>query len=92
MGDTVLNKEGEVTDTSLRKEIFAAAAKHVEQELEALDTLNSRKAISEVADLFEISPAALWYYMEHGEEAAEALFNKSVRGGLSNVSIHGSSE
>ena len=49
------------------------AAEAVKEELTCLEKLNKRKAIQEIAELFEISAAVLGWFVEYGEEEAERM-------------------
>lgn len=62
---------------SLRLANLKRAELLVEEELTALDILNRRKAIADVATYLQICPGELDYFLEHGEEEAERIFNLS---------------
>ena len=55
---------------------FKAANKEVQRQAEMQAISQRLEAVKFVADLYDISSYELLYYNEHGEEAAEAHFNK----------------
>ena len=59
------------------RHILKDASLVVDQELRSLEHLNTRQAVSEIAQLFDINAVELWYYHMRGEEEAERLFNVS---------------
>lgn len=63
----------EVTKTfeAFHRENLRLAANAFESELENLDQINRTKAIKEIAELFEVTPQELWYYVEFGEEESQ---------------------
>ena len=58
-------------------DILRDASYSLSVELEALQTLNTRQAVKEVAELYNLRPIELWYYFIYGEPEAEALFQVS---------------
>jgi len=65
-------------DPNIHKTVLDAvrsAAIQCENELEALDVLNRSKVVTSVAELFQLEPYELWYYIENGEEEANEQFD-----------------
>lgn len=58
------------------KETFRIAKRKIDREVEAMSVVAMRKAITEIADLYELSSYELAYFMEFGEEKSELHFNK----------------
>ncbi|CAB9511449.1 unknown protein [Seminavis robusta] len=60
-----------------RVDVLREAVKLIQDETEALEALNCRQAVNEIAKMFNLGSAELWYYYSYGEEEAERLFNIS---------------
>jgi acyl-CoA reductase-like NAD-dependent aldehyde dehydrogenase len=63
------------TEPQFRKEILRAASKAVDQELDALDSLNRIKVLKTISEAFDVDQQELWFYIEYGEEECERVFN-----------------
>jgi hypothetical protein len=46
----------------------------VQDEMEALEVMNTRQAVIEVAKMFDIGPKDLWVYYKYGEEEAKRVW------------------
>lgn len=62
-------------ELDLQRDTFRHASRLVDLELDALDTLNKRKAVVEIAETLNINPHELFLYIEYGEEECERIFN-----------------
>ncbi|CAB9527489.1 hypothetical protein SEMRO_2006_G310560.1 [Seminavis robusta] len=68
----VVGSNGAVRTSS---EVLEDASMTVTKELESLEYLNTRQAVSEIAQLYDIPTAELWIYHMKGEEELERFFN-----------------
>ena len=68
----------EVAFNEQRVAVLVKARDAVERELATLNELNRRKAIMEMAELFEISSNLLYIFMECGEEEGEKIMQCRV--------------
>ena len=82
INNNVCKMEESIALTSGFIEVLHDAANAVDRELKYLNNLNRRKAIQEIAELYEVSATLLWWFVEHGEEEAERLMNLRRNGKL----------
>lgn len=77
MGTEKIQVVGQPRNGPTPRHILKDASMTVDQELRSLEYLNTRQAVTEISQLYDIDAVELWYYHTKGEEEAERLFNVS---------------